>query len=102
MKWFYDLKTSTKLMIGYAVLAGAVALAGLVASRGLERTNELLGTLHRTHMVGLSKISGAHIWQLHAVRALRGLLLTSVPAEADKASAEMERNFVSLEADLKD
>jgi methyl-accepting chemotaxis protein len=102
MRWFYNLKTSAKLMIGYVVLSVAVALAGFVGLGALEKLNEMLGKMHHSHLTGLSKIAEAHVWQLSAVRAVRGSLLAATREDTEKAGAEVERTFVSMHAALKE
>jgi methyl-accepting chemotaxis protein len=102
MKWFYNLKTSGKLMIGFATLAGAVALAGMVGLSGLGKTNDMLATLHQRHMMGLAKIGDAHVYQLHAARAVRSAVLASTREEAERHGAEIEKSFAKMASALKE
>jgi methyl-accepting chemotaxis protein len=102
MRWFYNLKTSAKLMIGYVVLSAAVAIAGFIGVGSLEKLNDMLGKMHHSHMTGLSKIAAAHVLQLEAVRAVRGSLLAPTREDAEKAGAEVERKFVALDTALKE
>ena len=101
MTWFYNLKTSAKLMIGYAILSIAVAVAGLLGLGALGRANEMIEALHHRHLVGLSKIEEAHVAQLHAARAVRSALLAGNREEAERHGADLERSFVAITAALK-
>jgi methyl-accepting chemotaxis protein len=102
MIWFYNLRTATKLMIGYALLAVVVAGTGWLALGNLDATNQMMGTLHRQHLTGLSKISEAHVWQLHAARAVRSAVLAGTREEAERFGAEIEKDFQGLAAALKE
>jgi methyl-accepting chemotaxis protein len=102
MKWFLDLKTSAKLMIGYALLSAALAVSGFVSLSSLEKTNGMLGTLFKTHMFGLKQIAEAHSSELLAARSVRNVLLASTREEGEKHSAELEKNFAQVETALKE
>ena len=101
MKWFHDLKTAIKLMIGFSLISFAVGIAGYIGINSLEKTNDMLGSLYSTHLVGLSKIAEAHVWQLHAVRAVRGALLAPTREESERAASEIELDFQNLASALK-
>jgi methyl-accepting chemotaxis protein len=102
MKWFYNLKTSAKLMIGFALMAAAVAISGFIGVTSLEKTNEMLRTTQEKHLVGLSYIASANIDQLRSSRAVRNVILASTREEAERQSASMESEYESSMNGLKD
>jgi methyl-accepting chemotaxis protein len=100
MTWFRNLKTANKLLVGYIFISLLSVLAGYLALARLDRTNGMLEDLHHRHLMGLSHIGQSHIWQLHAARAVRSAMLASSREEAERHTAEIERDLQKLGEEL--
>jgi methyl-accepting chemotaxis protein len=100
MTWFRNLKTASKLLTGYVFISVLSVLAGYLALARLERTNHMLEDLHGKHLVGLAHIAQAHVWQLHAARAVRSAVLAGSREEAERHTAEIEKDLTKLGEEL--
>jgi methyl-accepting chemotaxis protein len=100
MTWFRNLNTASKLLTGFVFLSLLSVLAGYLALSRLERSNQMLEDLYSKHLVGLRHIGQAHVWQLHAARAVRSAVLAGSREEAERHTAEIEKNFTQLGQEL--
>jgi methyl-accepting chemotaxis protein len=80
MRWFFEMKTGKKVLLGFSVLCMAIAAVGYQGIRGTSSINAELNTLYTQHMVGLSEVKEANINLLYIGRAYRNAILEDATA----------------------
>ena len=73
MKWFYDLKVATKLIIGFTILAVIAGTVGAVGVINIHKVSNLSAEMYETHTASLpplSEISRAYLRQRVVLRNL--------------------------------
>ena len=98
MRWFHDLSTLVKLLGTFAVVLVFTAVVGFVGITRLAAQNDVMDTLYREHMLGLSYIMQANIDTVASGRAEKNAILANDPAERQK-QATAARTFLTAAAD---
>ncbi len=86
MQWFRDLRTATKLILCFGILALLLAVVGGLGIRGIAGIHAELIDMHDHHTLGLLHLKQANVHLLMTARELRALLLAG-----DAAGAETHR-----------
>ncbi|MDG0811043.1 methyl-accepting chemotaxis protein [Cohnella rhizosphaerae] len=82
MKWFYDLKTSVKLIASFIVMALLMAIVGIYGLNGLGTSNSNLKDMYNNQLIAVQQLLMAQS-NLNEVRTqVRKLYMTN--AESDK------------------
>lgn len=84
MKWFYDLKIATKLLIGFvivALLAGAVGLVGIINIRNIDNLDSEMYECHTATMPCLASIARDY---LRETVELRNIYINQYVSEGQK------------------
>ncbi|HJV33838.1 HAMP domain-containing methyl-accepting chemotaxis protein [Geomonas sp.] len=84
MKWFYGLKLSTKLMVGFVVVALVGAVIGMIGIRNMGKINDLADDMYEKEALGISHIKEADIHMLSVARAEKNFLLATDQQEREK------------------
>jgi hypothetical protein len=53
MTWFKNLKTMTKLMLGFGILALLMSVVGYMGLSGMAEIDQMMSTLYQQDMLGL-------------------------------------------------
>ncbi len=93
MKWFLNLKTQTKLLTGFSLLAAMLAVVGIMGIAGLGKTNAQLDTMYERHFVGVAAILSAEGEMLRAGKAVRQAIIED-DASAVRKQGEQIDGFV--------
>ena len=90
MRWFRNLKTMTKLMLGFASLGALLAGVGYVGVGNMARINGMLGTLYDRDVPGLIAAKQAEIDMWFIARDIRQMLLVPDAAEHARMMQEID------------
>jgi methyl-accepting chemotaxis protein len=101
MRWFKNLKTMTKLMLGFALVGLIMAGVGYMGVSSLARVNGMLETLYGRDMLGLSAVKEAQIELFTIGRDMRQSLLVAEKGERERLGHEIEKTDVLLRENLK-
>jgi methyl-accepting chemotaxis protein len=107
MRWFYNLNTMKKLLLGFLLVCAIMAGVGYTGVSGIGSTNGMLSTLYQRDMLGLSEIKEANIKLMFIARDMRNALIETDPAairrcgeSAEKYAREMRENLDKYEKTL--
>jgi methyl-accepting chemotaxis protein len=89
MTWFKNLKTMSKLMLGFGFLAVLMAVVGYQGITGMGQIDQIMSTLYHQDMLGLSAIKDVATDVAMIGRQTRGAVIYT-----DMASMEAERDKV--------
>ncbi len=95
MKWFYDLKISTKLIAAFITLSAITAFVGFQGLNNMGVINDMLNSLYENETVGLSYIKEANIDLVYFGRAQNNFLLASSNEERSQYQDAMD-NYENL------
>src|SRR5438445_16769 len=91
MAWFKNLKTMTKLMLGFGALALLMGVVGYQGISGVGKIDQMLATLYESHMLGLSAIKDVATTVAMIGRQTRGAVINTdmgaMQREKDKVDA---------------
>jgi methyl-accepting chemotaxis protein len=98
MNWYRNLKTVTKLMIGFGILAamlGYVAYHGTSVARSL---NSQITTMYERDLIGLSAAKEANINLIYVGRAMRAAILAPERSEVETHRANIDKYLATFHA----
>src|ERR1700689_2439169 len=81
MQWFKDLRTATKLMLGFGLMALLMATVGYLGIRGMTGIQTDLVNLHDHDALGIMHLGQANVALVMTAREIRAMLLASDPSE---------------------
>jgi methyl-accepting chemotaxis protein len=88
--WLGNLKTATKLMLGFSVLCAFMVGLGVLGIYGMARVNDMLVTLYQRELRGVAAVKEAKVNLIYMGRAVRALLLASDKADIERYGREVE------------
>ncbi|MEZ5355954.1 MAG: methyl-accepting chemotaxis protein [Bryobacteraceae bacterium] len=98
--YYANLRTRTKLMLAFGLMAALMGVAGWQGTLGMERMNESFGDLYRRHALGLARLKEARTHLLTSVFEVRSALQTRDLAQmahhaeaAEKAREAFDNDF---------
>ncbi|MCX5733435.1 MAG: MCP four helix bundle domain-containing protein [candidate division NC10 bacterium] len=106
MRWFKDLKTVTKLMLGFTLVGVIMAGVGYMGVSSLGKVNGMLETLYTRDVAGLSAVKEAEIKLFTIGRDMRQSLLVDKGERApfvpqiEKTDAVLRENLKKYENSL--
>jgi hypothetical protein len=96
MKWFSNLRTMTKMMIGCSVLVALMAGVGFVGVNDLGVVKTMMETLYNRHLIGLSAIKEANINLIYIGRGLREAILQTDRQLVQTAIQGVEQGITTM------
>ena len=91
MKWFYDLKIATKLILSFVILSAITLGVGYLGIDNMGKINQLADDLYERELLGLSYIKEANTDLIKIGRAERNLLLSSEHTERQEHLGNVRR-----------
>ena len=91
MKWFYNLKIGSKLIVAFIVLSGITAFVGYQGLNDMSTINDMLNQLYTNETVGISFIKEANIDLIYFGRAQNNFLLASSQDDRAKYQEAMDK-----------
>lgn len=98
MTWFKDLRTMTKLMLGFGLMALIIGVIGYRGLDGLSNSNATLGTLYEKDLLGISAIKDVNTFVAMIGRQTRGVVIESEPAAMQQAKSKVDALFPQADA----
>ena len=96
MAWFKNLRTMTKLMLSFGLLAGIMAGVGYQSIDALRQMNARVATLYQREMAGVCVIKDVATTVAMIGRHTRGAFVYTDMASLQKEQEKTEALFVSL------
>jgi methyl-accepting chemotaxis protein len=90
MKWFYNLKIGTKLIIAFIAVSLITVIVGLQGLSNIGTINDMLNSLYLNETMGISYIKEANIDLIYFGRAQNNFLLASTTADRLKFQKKMD------------
>ena len=81
MKWFYNLKTSAKLILSFSLIAIILAFVGFFGLNNLGKLNQELDFMYTERIIPIEYISGAQISYQQMRVSIRDMTFTDNTAE---------------------
>ena len=100
MRWFYDLKIGTKLIVAFIVMAAMTATVGYLGVANIGRINDMLKTLYTKETVGISYAKQANVNLIYFARAQKNFLLAATPDGRNRYLQAMNKYESSMKDDL--
>jgi len=92
MRWFYNLKTMNKLVVGFAAVCAIMAGVGYYGVANMSKINGMLNTLYEREMLGLSQVKEANTT---LIKIGRGIRQVAIEVDAEER-ARVGRNVEGL------
>ena len=100
MNWFKNLRTVTKLMMGFGVLAAIMIYVGYLGVSSAQTLNGLLENMYQKDMVGTVYIKDAKISRLEIARDTRDAILSTDPAVREAKVQAANKHFTDMTEQL--
>jgi methyl-accepting chemotaxis protein len=100
MRWFYDLKIASKLILSFITMATITAIVGLIGVADLGSIHEMLSSLYNRETVGISYAKQADIDLIYFARAQKDYLISVSQEERNKYIQEMNKYESMMKNDL--
>lgn len=103
MKWYYNLKISAKLIIGFSLIAIITGLLGIYAVKNIKMLNDSSTELYKGNTVPINQLADVQADFLSVRTNVRSMLLMKnnfdqYANSIDKSKKEIEDNLVKYEA----
>ena len=96
MAWFKNLRTMTKLMLSFGLLAGLMAVVGYQCIEAMGQMNDRVATLYQREMAGVSVIKDVATTMALIGRHTRGAFVYTDKPSIDKEREKIDALYASL------
>jgi methyl-accepting chemotaxis protein len=100
MKWFYDMKISTKLIASFVFVGVITAMVGIIGVVNMGKVADLSDQLYSRQTLGISYLKDADNYVLHMDRALKNLLLANTQEDREYYRGRMESDIVEVNKNM--
>ena len=100
MRWFYNLKTMKKLILGFSLVCLITVGVGYTGVNELGQINDMLNSLYERDMTGLYEIEEANNHLLSIGRSYRQAMLDSDKADRERRVQDGEENLKEITTHL--
>jgi methyl-accepting chemotaxis protein len=97
MTWFKNLKTMTKLMLGFGTLALLMSVVGYQGLSGMGKIDQMMATLYQRDMTGLGAIKDVATTVAMIGRQTRGVVISTDMAAMQRDKDRVEALFAPLD-----
>ena len=91
MKWFYDLKVGTKLIISFVIVCAITATVGFMGIKSMRAMNEGSEKMYQKELLGLSYAKAANIDLLNLVRSDKNVMLATTLEQKQKLADDAKK-----------
>ncbi|WP_129126833.1 methyl-accepting chemotaxis protein [Geomonas oryzae] len=91
MKWFTNLKVSTKLVSAFVAVCIITAAVGVLGIRNMGTINDMADAMYARELLGLSYVKEANINLIYISRAEKNFLLSTSQQEREKYLGNMNK-----------
>jgi methyl-accepting chemotaxis protein len=96
MKWFYNFKTMTKLLISFVLMSCVMTAVGYFGISGMASINGENDKLYELHMMGLNAVQNAQVERLTIARDIRDVIIKTEVAEQEKSLRSIDEHDTKL------
>ncbi len=108
MKWFYDLKIGTKLILSFVIVSVLAGVLGVVGAINLKNSDTVYSDLYTDYGSGLAELGYVGM-NVHKIRVLtRDVILHTNPQDIQKdeadlkaADADIQKRLATVETNLR-
>lgn len=100
MRWFYNLKTLKKLLLGFAVVAAIMAGVGYMGMSGISRISDMQTLLYERELLGVSAIKEANTQLISIGRGVRQIMLSQTEDGMRRAQQVVERATATFNSSI--
>jgi len=100
MKWFYDLKVGTKLIIAFVIVCAITTAVGFMGIRSMRAMNEGSDKMYQKELLGLSYAKAANIDLLNLVRIDKNIILATSMEQRQKLTEDAKKYEAAFVDDL--
>jgi len=98
--WFKNLKTVTKLILAFGLVAAILALVGYQGVASASSLNSMLEAMYQKDLVGLLGLEHALQHKIEIARDTRNVMLQSEHAAAEEKARDVQKDFVLLREEV--
>lgn len=102
MKWFLNLKTGIKLIIGFTIVSMIIAIVGFIGIRNMKNINNDLVSMHDDMLVPTRQLGDVHASLLEMRGDVRNYILAESDSEKKQYEDSIQKCQQQLEKSIKD
>ena len=102
MRWFFNLSTMKKLLLGFALVCLVMAGVGYTGVSGMSEINSMLATLYERDMKGLTSLKNANLDLMFIAREVREAIIAEDGSKIPPLRANAENYIASIRKNLDD
>jgi methyl-accepting chemotaxis protein len=102
MQWYRDLKTVTKLMIGFGIMALFMGVLGFQGVRSIRAVNTETTSMYEHHVLGLTYLKDANLQLRTAGKSIRNAMLTDDAKDLEVRIGELHANRDTFLSDIEE
>ncbi len=91
MRWFYDLKIGSKLILSFIVMAALTMIVGYLGVANMSKINGMLDSLYNKETVGIRHAKQANVDLVYFEREQKNFLLASTADKRAKSLKAMDK-----------
>ena len=92
MKWFYDLKVGSKLILGFTIVCAITAIIGVMGVKNMATMNDAADRMYQKELLGTAYIKTADVNLIDIARAEKNVIL-SINEQERKGYSDKENKF---------
>jgi len=96
MRWFYNLKTTKKLILGFLAVAAIAGTVGYLGVTNLSRMNVMLDEMYANELQGLSQIKEINVQIMYLAREIREAIITPDKSQVRKHRENCDKYATTL------
>ncbi|MBF0537552.1 MAG: MCP four helix bundle domain-containing protein [Nitrospirae bacterium] len=100
MSWFYNMKTATKLILGFLIVAVITAVVGIVGITNMGTINSMADVMYARELLGVSYIKEANINILFIARTEKNYIMAVTDDQRKKYTTNLEKYWVLLRENI--
>jgi methyl-accepting chemotaxis protein len=100
MKWFYDMKIGTKLILSFVIVGAITAIVGVVGITSMGKIAAMSAESYANETLGIVYLKQADVELIHMARAEKNLLLSSSDEEREKYRSALAEFSGRVDANL--
>ncbi len=100
MKWFYNLKIGSKLIVSFLLLSAITAIVGFLGIFNMAKINEMLDILYQRETMGITFIKNADLRLMDFDRCEKDFLMATSEADREKFQKRMNDHEKAMQEDI--
>lgn len=100
MKWFYDMKIGTRLLMAFIIVGAITALIGYLGITSMSKIADLSRAAYEHQTLGIAYLKQADISLIHVDRDVKNLLLAGTAEDLEHYKSRMEVDIAAFNENL--